>query len=344
MLQHMVDLGVSTERSYAIAMDAIGRRGRLRWKDRKDGDGTTTVIMCAADQLERLLQQLQYNQDCASISVETYNRVLESYATCATPRGGRNYAKRAQELLERMMEEDAFNVDSLVHTLHAWAWQQANLQPGECALNAQELLEQIEERTNDTCTLMQCYNWVLEAWSKSKCEGSPQRAHEAFLRMKQLNHTSCVEIGLPNAESYSNAILAWSKCAQVGSAERAHELLHEMVDMFQSGGLYDSQPELIAFNGCITAWARIGRPQKAESILWLMEELRPSCSGLIPDVLTYNAVLHAHVLSRDKKKALENILAIVDHMETNCENQPAITPDSFTYNTLMKVSQLPYVL
>jgi hypothetical protein len=328
----MVDLGVSTEESYAIAMDAILMRGRLRWKN-KDGE-----VICAADQLELLLQQCNC-QDYASISIQTYNKVLESYATCATPRGDRNYAKRAQELLERMMEDDVFDVDSLVHTLHAWAWQQANLQPGECALKAQELLEQIEERTNDTSTLIQCYDWVLEAWSKSKSEGSPQRAYEAFLRMKQLNHTF-VEIGLPNAESYSNAILAWSKCTNAGSAERAHELLYEMVEKFKSGGLYDSQPELIAFNGCITAWARIGRPQKAESILWLMEELRPSCSSLIPDVLTYNAVLHAHVLSRDKKKALEKALAIVDHMENNCEDQPAITPDSFTYNTLMKVSKL----
>lgn len=327
MLQHMVDLGVSTEESYAIAMDAILRRGRMRWKN-KDGN-----VICAADQLQVLLQQLEY-QDYASISVATYNTVLEGYAICATPRGDRNYAKRAQALLERMMEEDAFDIDSLVHTLHAWAWQQANLQPGECAQKAQELLEQIEEMTNDASLLIQCYNWVLEAWSKSKSEGSPARANEAFLRMKQLNQT--LDCGLPNAESYSNAILAWSKCTKQGSAERAHELLCEMVETYKAGAL--SEPELIAFNGCITAWARIGRSQKAESILWLMDDLRPNCSSLLPDVLTYNAVLHAHVMSKDKKKALEKVIALVQHMETKCEEQPAITPDSFTYNTLMKVS------
>lgn len=337
MLQHMVDLGVSTEESYVIAMDAILRRGRTRWR-KKEGN----VIICAADQLQVLLQQLllEYQEkNSSTISVTTYNKVLEGYAICATPRGDRNYAKRAQALLERMMEENVYDVHSLVHTLHAWAWQQANLQPGKCALKAQELVEQIEKMTNNTSLLLQCYDWVLEAWSKSKSEGSCARANEAFLRMKQLNNQTCncgLQQLLPNAESYSNAILAWSKCTQQGSAERAHELLCEMVDTYKAGAL-SSEPELIAFNGCITAWARIGRPEKAESILWLMNDIRSNCTSLLPDVLTYNAVLHAHVMSKDKKKALEKVIAIVQHMEDYCEDQPAITPDSFTYNTLMKV-------
>ena len=358
MLQHMVDLGVSTEQSYAIAMDAILKRGRTRWKNTTD-DGHN-VIICAADQLQVLLEQLECqtnnnnnnnnnnNDDvgCTAISVETYNKVLEGYAMCATPRGNRNYAKRAQTLLDRMRKKHVYNVHSLVHTLHAWAWQQANLQPGECALKAQELVEQIEQMTNDTSLLLQCYDWVLEAWSKSKSEGSCVRANEAFLRMKQLRNNQTLNycgqdtMLLPNAESYSNVILAWSKCTQQGSAERAHDLLQKMVETYKAGTL-SSEPELIAFNGCITAWARIGRPEKAESILWLLEDTicwpNNCTTTLQPDVLTYNAVLHAHVMSKDKTKALEKIIAIVQHMEDYCEDQPAITPDSFTYNTLMKV-------
>ena len=111
------------------------------------------VIICAADQLQVLFEQMEHqmnnngddNVGCTAISVETYNKVLEGYAMCATPWGNHNYAKHAQTLLGHMMEKNVYNIHSLVHTLHTWAWQQANLQLGECALKAQELVEQIEK-------------------------------------------------------------------------------------------------------------------------------------------------------------------------------------------------------
>jgi hypothetical protein len=70
-----------------------------------------------------------------------------------------------------------------------------------------------------------------------------------------------------------------------------------------------------------------------------MDELRPLCHALVPDVKTYNSVLHAHVKSPGKTKALEKAITLVQRMEDNCHEQPAIKPDSFTYNTLMKVSK-----
>ena len=339
MLQHMVNLGIATEESYNIAMDAVLKRRRLRWKTkRRDNDSYPTVI-CAADQLEELLQQLQC-QD-VPISITTYNKVLEAYAVCATPRGDRNYAKRADALLEKLMQDDEYNVDSLIHTLHAWSWQQANLQDGACAQRAHELLQLIlDEYTVEDSVRMQCYDWVLEAWSKSSSPGSPQRADDIFSSMKQLNATMNEYCGFPNIQSYTNVILAWSKCAHEGSVERAHALLLEMIQHYKGGSFPpDSEPELIAFNGCITAWARIARPDMGERILWDLDQVSRDCQKLVPDVKTYNSVLHAHVKSRDKQKALEKAIEIVHHMEEECEHQPAITPDSFTYNTLMKVSR-----
>ena len=344
MLQHMIELGVATETSFQIAMGAILKRGRLRWKKSND-----YLIICAADQLEMLLQQLEYRDEI--ISVDTYNKVLEAYAVCATPRGDRNYAKRADTLLERMMLGDetsssSWNVHSLVHTLHAWAWQQANRNDGECAERAQELLQQIENEellSEDPALLMQCYDWVLEAWSKSKSGGSAEKADAIFRKMKKLNATMEVS-ALPNAESYSNVILAWTKCSKEGSAERAHSLWKEMLQQYKSGAFpSQSEPELIAFNGCMTAWARIGRLDKAEEILWEMDTIQKDCARLVPDVLTYNSVLHALVKSRDKRKALRKAIAIVQHMEDNCNEQPAITPGSFTYNSLMLVRNSCYV-
>ena len=103
--------------------------------------------------------------------------------------------------------------------------------------------------------------------------------------MKKLNETMDGTFTLPNAESYSNAILAFAKCPNGA-------LLQEMVEQYNAGALVQSEPELIAFNGVISAWARVGRTNKAKSVLWLMDTFAEQCQSLVPDVLTYNSVLH----------------------------------------------------
>jgi hypothetical protein len=97
-----------------------------------NNNNNNSVIICAADQLEELLQEYesqpaaQYFHTVSSSdlstttksstmtanattitppSIEMYNLVLEAYAICATPRGDRQYAQRAQSLLQRMEQE-----------------------------------------------------------------------------------------------------------------------------------------------------------------------------------------------------------------------------------------------
>jgi pentatricopeptide repeat protein len=437
MLQHLRGIGAASEVSYQIVMRAFLQRGRLRWhstssssssssssstaappattttnnnnhnnhhnnNNNESGSGSGTIV-CAADQLEHLLQELvQMNLDTAKIgqdededtdndgadidinidididndininndtvlpvSMETYNMVLEAYATCSTPRGDRDYANRAHQLLQRMramfgqdtdvdVDVDADTdvnvnagggvpVESLMHVLHAYAWQQANLQDGLCAEAADQLLVEIAGRTSDPAILLPCYDWTLEAWSKSGSVNSAQQADIMFAKIKALNETlttDCDEatLSLFDAETYSNAILAWSKCSEAGSAEQAHQLLLDMLNRYQAGAFpVGSEPTLIAFNGVITAWGKTGRVDKAEEVLWLMEEFRPECQELVPDAVSYNSVLHAYTLRNpNKKQALEKALHLVQYMENNYQTQPSIKPNTFTYKTLMK--------
>jgi pentatricopeptide repeat protein len=358
MLQHLREIGAANETSYQIVMRAFLQRGRWRWQSTTTtttssstnsddnsssmrSSGGSTTIVCAADQLESLLQELL--EIDVAVSMDTYNLVLEAYATCSTPRGDRDYARRADELLQRMQATtEKVPVESLMHVLHAYAWQQANLQDGLCAAAAERLLVEISAQTQDPAILLPCYDWTLEAWSKSGSVNSAQQADLMFAKIKALNETltaACDEstLSLFDAETYSNAILAWSKCSQEGSAERANELLLEMLDRYQNGSFSSgSEPTLIAFNGVITAWGKTGRVDKAEQVLWLMEKIRPGCQGLVPDAVSYNSVLHAYMRSGDRKQALEKALSLVQYMEDNYHIQPAIKPNSFTYKTLMK--------
>jgi pentatricopeptide repeat protein len=337
MLNHLIDINTATEESFRIAMNAFLRRGRFRWMRDQH-------VTCAADQIEDLLEKLIELKSPSDVSLATYNLALEAYAVCSTPRGERDYARRAESLVKRM--EQVFGilpVESYKHVLHAFAWQQANLEEGECARKACELLKLIEQRTEDGLTLMQCYDWTLEVWSKSGSAGSASEAQGLLDKMKTLNltlSTEDIENGahlILDADTYCNAILAWAKNSVSSGAVRANDILLEMIDRFNKGAFPSgSEPSLIAFNGVMAAWGRQGRADMAESILKLMDEVRLKCTNLTPDAISYNSVVHAYLRSDDKELALQKVSEIVKFMEDNCHKQPAIKPNVFTYNTLMK--------
>jgi hypothetical protein len=337
MLNHLIDINTATEESFRIAMNVFLRRGRFRWMRDQH-------VTCAADQIEDLLEKLIKLKSPSNVSLATYNIALEAYAVCSTPRGERDYARRAESLVKRM--ESVFGVlpvESYKHVLHAFAWQQANLEEGECARKACELLKLIEQRTEDGLTLMQCYDWTLEVWSKSGSTGSASEAQVLLDKMKTLNLTLSIE-DIENgahlildADTYCNAILAWAKNSDSTGAVRAHEILLEMIDRFNKGAFPPgSEPSLIAFNGVMAAWGRQGRADMAENILKLMDDVRSKCTNLTPDAISYNSVIHAYLRSEDKELALQKVSEIVQFMEDTCHKQPAIKPNGFTYNTLMK--------
>jgi hypothetical protein len=387
------------ESAYQMVMKVFLLRGRLRWK-RNDVvlpngapastfAGSSSQVICAADQLEELLQDLeQRSHPMGNVSLTTYNMVLEAYAICATPRGDRQYAQRAHALLQRMEQiastrEDftittnctttislPLPVESYLHVLHAYAWQQGNLQsPTDAADEANRLLDTVLQCTNDTLTHMQATIWVLEAYSKSI--GGARHCHVLFQNVQHYNNTlteagrGTVARQLFDAEVYSNAILAWSKAAAesitedevsttstVEAATNAYALLLELVHRYTDGSFAPgSEPPLIAFNGVISAWSRIRNTDKAEEVLWLMEHtVRPLCKNLIPNAISYNSVLHGIYRqsqpgpgSRSSKTrlskdvALQKALAIVSYMEQNAGvSQPDIQPNSFSYHTLLK--------
>jgi hypothetical protein len=316
MLQHMIRIGCWSEESFQLVMRAFLQRGRIRWKS------PTESTTCAADQLEYLWMQLQ-QLATDDVDDETLLLVLEAYAVCATPRGERNYAMRAQDLLPNLHQRTP---EALSHLVHAWAWQQANKDTGECAQRAQNILEELESMTKDPEFLIPAYNYVLEAWSKSL--DAPEKANAMFEKRKKLGG---VTMGC-----YTNIILAWSKARD--GVQRANDLLNDMLELYHKGKFAPGEePELIAFNSVITAWGRTQQPATAERIMHLMEDTRLKCTTLVLDVLTYNAVLHAYFQSAQSDVALARALEIVKYMEDNADDQPEIRPDNYTYNTLMKV-------
>ena len=331
MLQHMVEIGVATEESFQIVMKALCQRGRLRW--RKEGDKDSNIV-CAADEVGDLFDAVWKKMD-GKISKETCNLALEAYAVCSTPRGNRNYAIRAEQIIDDMKESKIpITAESLDHVIHAWAWEQANLQPGDCAERAQKYFDEMLDLQPDIETLMKGYNWILEAWSKSSSNGSSDKAEMIFENMLRIRRENPDCTAYPNAQSYTNRILAWTK--NHGQAEKAHNMLLRTIQSYEDGEFPEGEePELIAFNGVISAWARMGKADKAEEVLWMADALRLTCNDLEPDVVSFNSVLHAFVKRKGDKGALDRAVSIIDYMEANADY---IKPDAFTYSMLKRVS------
>ena len=244
MLRHMVNIGVANEETYQIVLEALCRRGRLRWID---GDSS---VVCAADVVDGLIDELWERQKGA-LSTYTCNLALKAYAACSTPRGGRQYAEKAQSLLYAMENEGIKpSTESLSYVVNAWAWQQGNLEHGECARMAESNLKRLLENSPDDDTKLQGYDWVLEAWSKSQEDEAPIHADRILKEMKQIRKgNQSLTSTLPNSQSYTNAILAWTKS---NSTEKAHQLLDEYIEKFENVDTSaDDGPQLFAFSKSI---------------------------------------------------------------------------------------------
>lgn len=372
MLNRMASIGVeATEEDYQLVLRALLSRGRLRWiveTTTSDDDSfqprSSTSVTCAADQMELLLPKVTHPEDTTKWSTATYNLVLEGYAVCASPRGARDYAVRAQELYDSMEAPDAM---SKVHLLHAWAWQQASKQPADpCATKATALLDELmqerrqvlnsvqDDDDDETATttkdlfavedglLLECHDWVLEAWSKSL--GHYSNALAVFQQRLELmesmnNAIDDTKVHHPDEvtqpqqvptkhripmSTYTNLIVALTRKRrmdrnrddhqdyhkqqqeQYNAVSLAQDYLYEMSERYLDGKYFDGndQPEFIAYNSVISAWSRLEEPQKAEDVLWYAEnQLAPYAPGIRVDTLTCNVVLHAYT-ARGKRQGV----------------------------------------
>lgn len=270
MLKHMVDIGVATEESFQIVLEAVGKRGRLRWV------GKNNVVVCAADKADDLIRELWQRQH-GRVSTRSCNLALKAYAACSTPRGHRNYAQKAQRLLDDMQEQDVTaDAESYSHVINAWAWQQGNLEDSACAQMAQENLEKLLELSPNDETMLQAYDWILEAWSKSPSEDAPKQAERIIGEMKTLSRRSSVGTVLPNSQSYTNSILARAKSRSKNSAPKAHKLLMDYIESYENGELNEgSEPQLLEFSKCTPHPLRGRNPEHCFVILPGQYELTP---------------------------------------------------------------------
>lgn len=250
--QASVDASVRPDsRSYAIVMDAISIRAKLKATDvrsrqSKDAWQNTaqnglTEIQLLNSILDRLRTKADSGDSELSPSTSHFNTLISAWANLSSPVHP-HAPKEAEKIFEQMiaMKDRGMNKaapDSITYLMVVRAWSRSNdPNRGDRAqwwLDKQWKDFDLEKRADLQPNTMN-YNAILRVWSDL---GQPIKAEKVLSELidrSNRDHDSEVIPLCPNAESFSFAIRAWLVVAEKGSQNallQAVRLLDLLIDL-----------------------------------------------------------------------------------------------------------------
>lgn len=246
----------------------------------------------------------------------TYRRNLEIRDLArAASRGDPGAARRAEEILIRMEEEEGDDggdggdnesegesfgsPDTVSYNGVINAYAKSPKVDG--AVDAERILERMENAHRRQ-------REAREEWLRANAEGGDDIGDGE-------NDNARIEPQIavkPNVRTYSTVIDAWSRRPprHGRSAARAQSVLDRLSSLYDETDDEELKPNRVSYNSAINAWAKsgIGRDGavRAERLLDDMERE----GGIVPDVVSYNAAMHAWARSGedDAGERAESIL------------------------------------
>ena len=188
-------------------------------------------------------------------------------------------------------------------------------------------------------------NGVLKAWMVTTNHSDVARRAEAVLAKLATWQAQGILWGVSaDTVSYNTCMNIWKNSKVPGSAQRAQEILSLMED--ESTLI---QPDVISYSTSIGAWAECSSRdpsagRRAEEILLRMYNRTKdaledeSIVAPRPTTRCFNAVFLAYANGKQKgggKRALE-LLRFMERL--NSEGYANLSPDTYTFNIVMKVS------
>lgn len=231
-----------------------------------------------------------------------------------TKRSSLKTAIKAEELLERLVEETTVNKQPFVRLtptmynqcMNAYARSGAT----DGAVRANAILERMQSRYEENPTVAPepdtiSFNTLLHSWAKSDDEQATERAEELIHTMEERFRANPDGAVVPTTWSYNLIILAHANRAyeQYGSAKAAEDWLLRMSELNLEDG-----PDTISFNTVLVAWASSQDekgPDRALEILNLQIKLCNQGHNVTPDESSFSIVISAFARRGQAQKAQE---------------------------------------
>lgn len=267
----------------------------------------------AADQAKALLTRvLASNEPCLDkvhLNTISYTSVIDAYSKSGMAEG----AQKAEDVF-KMMDTDYANGNKHckpnLRTYNAImnSWVQSGMKG--CEERAEAILDKLEvlyeSGEQDIRPDVISYSIVMNGWSRSKSVDASERTDAVFsrlLRSYKAGNTSAK----PNLFIFVSLLNVVCKSGSPGSPQKAENIVRHMYKEYLSGN-YHVKPNTQMITQAMDCWAKSGNRnagQKAENLLnWMVQIIENEFDEcLIPNAMTFNAVINAWAKSRVFGKA-----------------------------------------
>jgi hypothetical protein len=229
----------------------------------------------APKQAEALLADMKRSHQAGDMDVKpnvvNYNSVINAWGRCKS----KGSATRAAEIL-KMMDDDDVEADTLSYSLVVSAW--AHSPETGATRQAEAVLED------------------MESWAKEKNKAI-DKAFDEELNDHQKDEMRATPSSLPtirvhlDVDCYNTVLIALSKRREQDAPGRALAILRRMKKLADEG-FETVRPNAKSWNSVLNTLSRSSdedAAQRAEDVLCEMYS-----EGVIPDVFSYAALLHAY--------------------------------------------------
>jgi pentatricopeptide repeat protein len=178
------------------------------------------------------------------------------------------------------------------------------------------------------------FNTVISTWASHPNPKEAAKKSEFWLReMQQMG--SSVQ---PDVYTYTTVLKAWSRCGGSVAADRALELLREMQETKYA------QPNRVTYTVVIQTLCQNQQPGKAGRILQSMmleqpESIRPDCVAFTALMDGWAFYAKARAAVKDEvscRKAVLEVMQLLDQMKTLSKQWPDTAPNERTYTSVLK--------
>ena len=156
---------------------------------------------------------------------------------------------------------------------------------------------------------------VIDAWAESTRPDATERALEVFSLMEK--------------QGIAADVIVFGSLMKCIARSRRNSAGREAEDLLSTMRQRRIKPNDIVFNLAISACYRSKDFERAESIMSAMEQ-----SDTPPDLITYSEIL-THFAKRGTAEAAQRCEAILKHVQSLAETNPAMKPNAYTYSIVI---------